>query len=151
MLLLQQVSCYKILTERWSLSTGLAWVFGYTSQRVASLSLARAPKSDREKERKMKIRRKEGGNYLMRYDSVGIIREAQMVMSQMGHHSGAFPRASSSPPFSLEMEIRTRHHHHLFFLFLIRFCFFFFVFLIFQKRKETEKEEEEKLAWLMHI
>lgn len=33
----------------------------------------------------------------MRYDSVGIIREAQMVMSQMGHHLGAFPRASSSP------------------------------------------------------
>ena len=118
---------------------------------MASLSLARAPKSDREKERKMKIRRKEGGNYLMRYDSVGIIREAQMVMSQMGHHSGAFPRASSSPPFSLEMEIRTRHHHHLFFLFLIRFCFFFFVFLIFQKIKENEKEVEEKLAWLMHI
>jgi hypothetical protein len=47
-----------------------------------------------QRERK---RNKEGGNYLMRYDSVGIIREAQMVMSQMGHHLGAFPRASSSP------------------------------------------------------
>jgi hypothetical protein len=60
---------------------------------VASLSLAKKLRA-MQRERK---RNKEGGNYLMRYDSVGIIREAQMVMSQMGHHLGAFPRASSSP------------------------------------------------------
>jgi hypothetical protein len=65
----------------------------------------------------------------MRYDSVGIIREAQMVMSQMGHHSGAFPRASSSPTVLFENgNKRTRHHHHhLFSLFLIfiSVCLFF--------------------------
>lgn len=89
----------------------------------------------------------------MRYDSVGIIREAQMVMSQMGHHSGAFPRASSSPPFSLKMEISGLVIIIIIFFSFsyIHFCLFFI--LIFQKRKKRieKEEEEEKLAWLMHI
>lgn len=52
--------------------------------------------SYRKRATKKLDKKAEGSNYLMRYDSVGIIREAQMVMSQMGHHPGAFPRAGSS-------------------------------------------------------